>query len=77
MNSTHPADRPESAVSEAAAQELEQLVERMESNQLPLEALLEGYQRGQFLLDFCRERLAEVEVHLQRLDTDRPKGGKA
>ena len=62
---------------EAAVSELEQLVNRMESNQLPLEELLAGYQRGQFLLDFCRERLAEVETHLQRLEEDRTKGGKA
>ena len=62
---------------EEAAQELEQLVERMESNQLPLEELLAGYQRGQYLLDFCRERLAEVEAHLQKLDEDRSKGAKS
>ena len=40
--------------------ELEKLVSRMESDQLPLDELLAGYQRGQYLLDFCRERLAEV-----------------
>jgi exodeoxyribonuclease VII small subunit len=44
---------------------------------LPLEELLAGYQRGQYLLDFCRERLAEVEVHLQKLDEDRSKGAKS
>ena len=53
---------------EAAVQELEQLVNRMESNQLPLQDLLLGYQRGQYLLEFCRGRLDEVEQHLLRLD---------
>lgn len=64
---------------EAAVQELEQLVTRMESNQLPLQDLLMGYQRGQYLLEFCRGRLDEVEQHLQRLDGEAsdPKGPNA
>lgn len=73
MNQAPDPTLPVPASYEEAAQELEQLVQRMESNQLPLEELLAGYQRGQYLLDFCRERLAEVEAHLQKLDDDRNK----
>jgi exodeoxyribonuclease VII small subunit len=77
MNQPQDPSLPVPASYEAAVSELEKLVSRMESDQLPLEELLAGYQRGQFLLDFCRERLAEVETHLQRLEEDRTKGGKA
>ena len=60
MNQPQDPSLPVPASYEAAVSELEKLVSRMESDQLPLEELLAGYQRGQFLLDFCRERLAEV-----------------
>ncbi|NBS47805.1 MAG: exodeoxyribonuclease VII small subunit, partial [Betaproteobacteria bacterium] len=38
---------------EAALEELEQLVARIESGQMPLDQLLQGYQRGAELLQFC------------------------
>ena len=50
---------------EAALQELEQLVGRLESGELPLEELMGGYQRGAALLQFCRERLAAVENQIK------------
>ena len=53
---------------EAALEELEQLVARLESGQLPLEELLTGYQRGAELLKFCRDRLEKVENQIQVLD---------
>ena len=53
---------------EAAQQELEQLVGRLESGQLPLEQLLSGYQRGAQLLQFCRDRLDAVEQQIKVLD---------
>ena len=40
---------------EAALKELEQLVGRLESGDMPLEELLSGYQRGAQLLQFCRD----------------------
>ena len=46
---------------EAAVQELEQLVARMESGQLALDDMLGAYQRGAVLLAYCRERLTAVE----------------
>ncbi len=55
---------------EAALQELEQLVGRLESGDMPLEQLLSGYQRGAELLRFCRERLEAVEGQIKVLDED-------
>lgn len=56
------------ATYEAAVEELEQLVGRLESGQLPLEQLLSAYQRGAQLLQFCRDRLQAVENQIQVLD---------
>lgn len=53
---------------EDALQELEQLVARIESGQMPLEQLLAGYQRGAALLAFCRERLEAVQNQIQVLE---------
>jgi len=53
---------------EAGLQELEQLVARLESGQLPLDQLLVSYQRGASLLSFCRDRLKAVEEQIKVLD---------
>ena len=53
---------------EAAMAELEQLVGRLESGELPLDHLLSGYQRGAALLQFCREKLQAVEEQIKVLD---------
>jgi exodeoxyribonuclease VII small subunit len=53
---------------EAALQELETLVQRMESQQLPLDQLLDGYRRGAELLGFCRARLVAVEQQVKVLE---------
>jgi exodeoxyribonuclease VII small subunit len=53
---------------EAALQQLEALVARMDSGQMPLDELLAGYQRGAVLLKICRDKLAAVEQQIKRLD---------
>jgi len=53
---------------EVALQELEQLVARLESGDMPLEQLLTQYQRGAELLKFCRDRLEAVENQVKVLD---------
>ena len=55
---------------EAALAELEALVGQLESGQLPLEALLNGYQRGAVLLKFCRQQLDAVDHQVKLLDGD-------
>ena len=53
---------------EAALEELEALVARLESGQLPLDQLLTGYQRGAELLKFCRGKLEAVETQIKVLE---------
>lgn len=56
------------ATYEEAMRELEQLVVRLESGELPLEQLLAAYQRGAEILQFCRGRLEAVESQIKVLD---------
>ena len=58
----------EPASYEEALAELDQLLQAMEGGQLPLDRLLESYQRGSRLLTFCRGRLKAVEDQIQVLE---------
>ena len=49
-------------------QELEALVVRMESGDLPLDQLLASYERGAALLKLCRDKLQAVEDQIKVLD---------
>jgi len=62
-----PESQPPTSYEQALA-ELEQLVSRLESGAMPLEQLLQGYQRGAQLLQYCRDRLAAVEGQIKLLD---------
>ncbi len=62
------ADAAMPATYEAALQELEKLVARLESGEMPLDQLLSGYQRGAELLKFCRDKLEVVENQIKLLD---------
>ena len=77
-----PAVSPEGAVPlpttyEAAMAELEGLVGRLESGDLPLHELLSGYQRGAALLQFCKDQLQAVEEQIKVLDDGTLKPWKA
>lgn len=61
-----PSDAPDTY--EDALGELERLVAAMEGGQLPLDQLLESYQRGAELLKFCRARLEAVEQQVKVLE---------
>ena len=65
-NPSGPSVEPESY--EHALAELDRLVVGMEGGQLPLERLLENYQRGADLLVYCRSRLEAVEQQVKRLE---------
>ena len=58
----------EPASYEQALEELEQLVGRIESGQMPLDQLLAGYQRGADLRAYCRGKLEAVQNQIQVLD---------
>ena len=40
----------------------------MESGQLPLTDMMNGYRRASFLLEFCRQQLDTVEAQIRALD---------
>jgi len=61
----HPAKSPPF---EEALKKLEDIVETMESGELPLEALLARYEEGMRLLKICQEKLAEAELKIQQLE---------
>jgi len=53
---------------ESALAELEALVSKMESGQLPLEQSLAAYKRGAELLQYCQKSLADVEQQVRLLN---------
>ena len=57
--------------------QLEQLVDQLESGQMPLDQLLAGYQRGAALLALCKDKLQAVEDQIKVLDAGqmKPWGG--
>ncbi len=63
-----PQDAPLPSTYEAAFQELEVLVARLDAGQLPLDELLTQYQRGEALLQLCRTKLEAVEQQIRVLD---------
>ena len=58
---------------EAALQELERLVQTLESGGVPLEDSLLAYERGMQLLKHCQETLAQAEQKIRILDGDKLK----
>ncbi len=53
---------------EDALKKLEGIVEAMESEDLPLEALLARYEEGTRLAKICQEKLAEAELKIRQLE---------
>jgi exodeoxyribonuclease VII small subunit len=53
---------------EAALAELEAIVARMESGELPLEQALAAYKRGAQLLQFCQSTLKDAQQQVQVLE---------
>jgi exodeoxyribonuclease VII small subunit len=52
---------------EAAQRELEQIVERLERGQAPLDEALALWERGEALYRFCRERLDAAHGRIEEL----------
>jgi exodeoxyribonuclease VII small subunit len=55
---------------EAAMAELDQLVDKMEAGQLPLEESLAAYQRGATLIKYCEKVLADAQHRVRVLDNE-------
>jgi exodeoxyribonuclease VII small subunit len=64
---------------EQAQAELEQIVERLEHGQAPLDAALKLWERGEELYAFCRSKLDAAEERVEELarraDQSRPPAG--
>jgi exodeoxyribonuclease VII small subunit len=69
MPKKNPIDQPIASF-EHAMEELEQLVEKMESGELPLEASLDAYKRGSELVKYCAAQLERVEKQVKVLEGD-------
>ena len=53
---------------EEALKKLEAIVEAMESEELPLEAMLAKYAEGRQLAKICQDKLAEADLKIQQLE---------
>ncbi|MDF3036410.1 MAG: hypothetical protein K0S28_1684 [Paucimonas sp.] len=51
-------------------EELEQLVDKMEGGELPLEAAVAAYERGSALVKYCAHQLEKVEKQVKILEGD-------
>lgn len=56
---------------EAALEELEKVVERLESGELSLEESLAAFEDGVRLVKFCNQKLTEVEKKIELLVKDK------
>ena len=65
-----PAAEPASVSFESAMAELEQLVAKMESGELPLEASVAAYQRGSELVQYCAAQLERIGKQVKVLEGD-------
>jgi len=63
-----PGDKSADLSFEEALQQLETIVEQMESDELPLESLLTHYEQGTKLAAVCQKKLAEAELKIQKLE---------
>jgi len=52
---------------EEAQKELEQIVQRLETGEAPLDEALQLWERGEELYRFCRERLDTAEGKIEEL----------
>lgn len=63
-----PLDLEAALTFENALAELEIIVNRMETSDLPLEQSLAEYKRGTVLLQFCQKALADIEQQVRILN---------
>lgn len=56
---------------ESALEELEEVVEQLESGELSLEDSLSAFEKGVGLVRFCNQKLSEVEKKIELLVKDK------
>jgi exodeoxyribonuclease VII small subunit len=52
---------------EGALAELEDIVRKLESGNIPLESAIDLYSRGNFLRSYCEKRLAEAKLRIEQI----------
>ncbi|GBC84284.1 Exodeoxyribonuclease 7 small subunit [bacterium HR11] len=62
---------------ETALERLRQIVQQLESGNLPLEQLLELYEEGKRLSEFCEQKLQEARRRIERLQATSPTSGES
>lgn len=55
---------------EKAVEELDSIVEQMESGKLPLDDMINAYRRGAQLVRECREKLTAAQAEVKKLEKD-------
>ncbi|TGB04349.1 exodeoxyribonuclease VII small subunit [Halobacillus salinus] len=61
------AEQKEEMSFEEAMKQLEELVEKLESGDVPLEKAIQYYQEGMKLSKVCNEKLGNVEKQMQQI----------
>jgi exodeoxyribonuclease VII small subunit len=59
---------------EEASTRLDQLVQQMESGQLPLDKMIESFEEGRRLVAFCNQKLSEVAQRVEKIKEDEKHG---
>ena len=60
---------------EDAIERLEEIIGRMETEQIPLDDLLKEYEEGTRLLKLCRERIGAARARVEKINKDLASGG--
>ena len=55
---------------EDAIQQLEDIVEKLESNELDIDEMPEALKRAQQLLKLCRDRLTKTDEEIQKIQAE-------
>ena len=62
----------ESLTFQQALERLEQIVEDLDSGDLPLEEAISRFEQGMALKNLCAQRLAKAEARIEEYVTDEP-----
>lgn len=55
---------------ETAINQLEQIIQQIETNEIDLESALNQYKHGMELVKFCQEKLRDIEQKIKILDQE-------
>ena len=73
MGNTDIDPEPEDISFEEALANLEEIVQRMESGDAPLDSLVQNYEKGVKLLKICRDKIEGAEMKIKEAQTSSDK----